>query len=46
MLIAAFEHQRLDRRQAAKILKYNTYRNRIAYLAHRKKRLADEKLNC
>ncbi len=46
MLIAAFEHQRLDRRQATKILKYNTYRNRIAYLAHRKKRLADEKLNC
>ncbi|WP_176226713.1 hypothetical protein [Candidatus Hakubella thermalkaliphila] len=45
MLAAALEWERLDRRQAAQILKYYTYRNYGAYMAHSKRRQVD-RLNC
>jgi SRSO17 transposase len=42
LLIATFKHRRLDRSQAAMILKYYTYRNHRAYLAHRKRWLVEK----
>ena len=39
----ALEPQRLDREKALQIVRYYTWRNYIAYQAHRKKRLRNLK---
>ncbi|GFP32305.1 hypothetical protein HKBW3S42_00611, partial [Candidatus Hakubella thermalkaliphila] len=45
LLAAALERERLDRRQAAQILKYYTYRNYGAYMAHSRRRKVN-RLDC